>query len=255
MNIGIIQGRLSPPKKGFQECPENWLREFALLDALGLSHIDWIVTGKSFKSNPIFFDDVSGYSINSICADNLVNECVIFGELESNLVPICNAAVRNNIKNITIPLLEDSSVREERGRRIFIDLMLPIADMYKDLNFSFEAELEAEKLLEIVELRDNFFITYDTGNITSCGYNHGKYINLVKHKIDNVHLKDRTFEAQSVEPLTGDTNFQLIFKTLQDINYNGLYTLQTMRGQYGNEVDTISNHKKLFEEIMNEQPI
>jgi len=255
MNIGIIQGRLSPPVDGFQECPENWIREFGLLDALGLSHIDWIVTEGSFKSNPIFFEDVSGYSINSICADNLVNERTIFGELESNLAPICNAAVRNNIKNITIPLLEDSNVREERDRKTFINLMLPIADTYKDLNFSFEAELEAEKLLEIVDLRDNFFVTYDTGNITSCGYNHDKYINLVKHKIDNVHLKDRTFKAKSVPPLTGDTNFQLIFKTLQDMNYNGLYTLQTMRGQFGNEVDTISEHKKLFEEIMNEQSI
>ena len=27
MKIGIIQGRLSPPNEGFQECPEDWKRE------------------------------------------------------------------------------------------------------------------------------------------------------------------------------------------------------------------------------------
>jgi len=254
MNIGIIQGRLSPPNEGFQECPDDWEREFRLLEKLGLSHVDWVVTKDSFKNNPIFFEDLSDYSINSICADNLVDQC-IFGELASNLVPICGAAIRNNIKNITIPLLEDSSVQDEKDREIFIKLMLPIADLYKNLNFSFEAELEAEKLLEIVSLRDNFFVTYDTGNITSCGFDHQKYINLVKYKIDNVHLKDRTFDAKTVEPLTGDTNFELIFKILQGIGYNGVYTLQTMRGESGNEVSVISRHKKLFEEIMNEQSI
>ena len=121
MNIGIIQGRLSPPVEGFQDCPENWPREFALLDSLGLFHIDWIVTEKSFKNNPIFFENVNGYLINSICADNLVSER-IFGELQSGLVPICNAAVRNNIKNITIPLLEDSNVQNDEDRKTFIKI-------------------------------------------------------------------------------------------------------------------------------------
>ena len=31
MNIGIIQGRLSSPEEGFQECPKNWEKEFELL--------------------------------------------------------------------------------------------------------------------------------------------------------------------------------------------------------------------------------
>ena len=249
--IGIIQGRLSPPIEGFQECPKDWKREFDLLGEVGLSHIDWVVTKQSFKHNPIFFQDLKRYSINSICADNLVDEC-IFGELASSLIPICNAAVRNNIKNVTIPLLENSNVEDNSNRDIFIKLMLPIADTYKNLNFSFEAELEAEKILEIIDLRDNFFTTYDTGNITSCGFDHKKYINLVKHKINNVHLKDRTFDAQTVEPMTGDTDFKLIFKTLKNIGYNGLYTLQTARGESGKEINTISDHVAIFKEMIND---
>ena len=77
MKIGIIQGRLSRPIEGFQECPVNWQQEFSLLPELNLNHIEWIVTKKSFGTNPIFTDDVSRYSISSICADNLVDERII----------------------------------------------------------------------------------------------------------------------------------------------------------------------------------
>jgi hypothetical protein len=42
MKIGIIQGRLSEPLNGFQECPENWKREFEILPDIGLSHIEWM---------------------------------------------------------------------------------------------------------------------------------------------------------------------------------------------------------------------
>ena len=40
MKIGIIQGRLSRPVEGFQECPVDWRREFDLLPEIGLNHIE-----------------------------------------------------------------------------------------------------------------------------------------------------------------------------------------------------------------------
>ena len=73
MKIGIIQGRLSEPIEGFQECPKNWKKEFELLNKLKLNHIEWIVTKKSFDNNPIFTENLSNYPISSICADNLVD--------------------------------------------------------------------------------------------------------------------------------------------------------------------------------------
>ena len=76
-NIGIIQGRLSQPIEGFQECPNDWKGEFDLLPSLGLNHIEWIVTKKSFSNNPLFSEDLSNYPISSICADNLVDSGTI----------------------------------------------------------------------------------------------------------------------------------------------------------------------------------
>lgn len=256
MKIGIIQGRLSRPVEGFQECPANWQREFDLLPKIGLNHIEWIVTKKSFDINPIFTANVSDYSISSICADNLVDSRFVNKSyLHSNLIPLCDAAIKNNIDNITIPLLEDSSVEDNRIRQDFCELMVEIIDRYDSLNFLFEAELRVEKLKEILSLSDRCYVTYDTGNITSCGFEHIEYLEQIFDRIKNVHLKDRTYNAQTVSPPTGDTNFKQIFHFLKKNRYNGLYTLQTARGEFGNETTTIKEHKRIMEALYNEKPI
>ena len=256
MKIGIIQGRLSPPTEGFQECPSDWQREFNLLSQLNLNHIEWIVTKKSFNTNPVMIADVSKYPISSICADNLVDERITSKKyLYRNLIPICDAAVNNSIANVTIPLLEDSSMINDETRQVFCSLISEIIDRYQALNFLFEAELKADQLKEILDLSDRCYVTYDTGNITSCGFNHLEYLEQVFDRIKNVHLKDRTFDAQTVQPLTGDTDFEQIFHFLKKNGYNGLYTLQTARGKFGDEVRTIKEHKKIMETLYNEESI
>ena len=62
---------------------------------------------------------------------------------------------------------------------------------------------------------------------------------LASNKINNVHLKDRTFDAKTVEPGLGDTDFRKIFATLRDIKYGGPFILQTARSDSGKEKDTI----------------
>ena len=252
MKLGIIQGRLLKPVGGhIQEFPKDWKREFTLLRRLGLSHVEWIVTASSFLTNPVFFEDCSEYEISSICADNLVHPDFNKEDfLRDNLLPLCEAALKSNIHWLTIPLLEKSSISERQIRNKFIDLILEYADKYPQINFSFEAETHWDNVLEIASLRDNFWITYDTGNITSEGIDHQKYILNTHHKISNVHIKDRTFEGKTVKPLTGNTDFETIFNTLRKVKYNNLYTLQTARGEPGSEVETITKHKEIFERMI-----
>ena len=66
MKLGIIQGRLSKPTEGFQECPTDWKREFLILETLKLNHIEWIVTKKSFNNNPLFNEDLSKIGVEFI---------------------------------------------------------------------------------------------------------------------------------------------------------------------------------------------
>ena len=253
MKLGLIQGRLMRPEDGWiQEFPACWVEEFIKAKSLGFGHIEWIVTERSFKTNPIFFEDCKDYNISSICADNLVSEKFIDQSfLFHNLDPICKAALKNSIDWITIPLLEGSSISDSKVRSTFIPMILGYSDKYPNLNFSFEAETEAENVLELVSLRDNFWITYDTGNITSERINHKDYILKTYHKISNVHLKDRTFDAETVPPLSGDTDFDTIFNTLASVGYDEMYTIQTARGKTGSEVRTMIQHKNIFERLYN----
>ena len=254
MKLGVMQGRLvEPVSKHIQQFPErDWVLEFSRLGELNLNHVEWLVTKEYFLSNPLMDThcDLQSYSISSICADNLVDTQIDSETfLLENLVPICQAALRNKIDNITIPLLEDSNLNDDQKRKNFIVAISKIAKHFPTLNFTFEAELEPSKLLEILNESENFYVTYDTGNVTSCGFDHFEYINFFSSKINNVHLKDRTVDGQTVQPNTGDTNFKKIFTTLKKIKYNGYYTIQTARKETGSELLTIQEHKTIFEKI------
>jgi len=252
-NIGIIQGRLTKPLEGFQECPSDWKREFSLLSNIGLKHVEWIITEKSFSSNPFFYEDLTEYPISSVCADNLVNSQIsTYGFLEHNLKPICEASIRNNVECITIPLLEDSSMQNVETRKMFCNNIIKITEKYPDLLFSFEAELDKNGICDILYMSDNYRITYDTGNMTSCRIDHKSYIDDLHDRINNVHLKDRTYNAETVYPMSGDTDFLNIFRYLKSHNYNGPYSLQTARGPTGSETFTIQQHVKIFKEVYNE---
>ena len=254
MILGVIQGRLSEPNGRFQECPVEWEREFDLLSELDLNHIEWIITYDNFHSNPIFHRDISEYPISSVCADFIVSDKFCDSEyLMKFLEPLCLAVENNSIKNITIPLLENSDVSEDKIMNKFIDVFYPYTQKFKNINFLIEAELHQKKLKKILDLNDNLFVTYDTGNITSYGLNHRDYIFELADKIKQVHIKDRIINPlETVEPTRGDTDFKLIFDCLKQINYNGLYTLQTARMEDGKEIETIRRHKKIIEGIYND---
>ena len=257
MKLGIIQGRLSEPAEGYQDCPANWTREFDLLRELTLNHIEWIVTKENYHSNPIHNSDLKNLPISSVCADFMVDDD--FNEieyLEDYLKPICDLVRKNNIYYLTIPLLEKSSVVDDNTRDEFIAVIYPYLNDYTDINFLIESELGVDELKDILSISDDLGITYDTGNITSFGLNHDLYIDSFRRNIKQVHIKDRvTNPLETVVPGKGDTDFSLIFDKLKSINYDGPYTLQTARENDGDEVETIKKHKQIIEGFYNEKSI
>lgn len=246
MNLGIMQGRLSPPQNNkIQEFPDNWLKEFGKISILGLKHIEWIITYDSFSKHT-YKTDFQGLKINSLCLDIIVEN---FIHLRNYLQTGCVIAKEYNIPFITIPLLEGSNVENDDVRKKTIEIILQESKIHSDILFSIEAELSIPKLKEIVDSSPNFFVTYDTGNVTSYRVSHAEFIKTFAHKINNVHLKDRKFNRETVEPGTGDTNFSQIFSLLKSHNYNGLFTIQTARGESGKELETIKRHIKYFKSL------
>ena len=253
MRLGVLQGRLSPPVRNhYQEFPDGWEKEFELASELGLHGLEWLITLDYNLNNPIFhnLEKINQLPVMSVCVDTLVDERITDLEFVfSCLVPLCDLLNNSKVDILVIPILDASDLNDDFKRHAFCKIIKQIGETYPDLKFAFEAEMPPNKLLEIVQLCDNFYVTYDTGNITSCGVDHEEFIDSFGKKIINVHIKDRTYDRQTVEPMQGDTDFELIFQKLSSINYSGNFILQTARSTDGNELSTINRHKKIFEEL------
>mgnify|MGYP003676700629 FL=1 len=236
---------------------KKWEHEFDIIKKLGLSHIEWIITNKSLSEGVLNLD-VSKYSdnISSVTCDNLVSKNIVSHEfLAKQLRPICEWAIKNDIKVISIPLLEDSQILTKQSTHNLYNFKMalkPYSLVYPELEFHFEMESPWDIANELVKDCPNFFLIYDTGNITSCGFDHKEWITNSLPLIKNVHLKDRTIKPlKTVKPFTGDTDFNLIFKTLKELNYSGKFTLQLAREEEGNEIETTKKHIKLFKNLIN----
>ena len=204
MKIGVLQGRLTRPTDGlYQEFPRYWRNEFDALEKIGLSGVEWLVTPNSFDKNPLFLnpDDIREKPVLSICLDTLVSNFIANREfLAKYLDPVCRQAQTIGVYILTIPVLDESDLNDDKERQDFCKIVKEYGDKYPEIKFAFESEMPIDKLNDIVRLCDNFCVTYDTGNITSCGVDHEEFIDFFGEKIVNVHIKDRTYDRQTVSP-------------------------------------------------------
>jgi hypothetical protein len=245
MKLGILQGRLSIPVQGhIQEFPYlTWKQEFDNLDDLGLIGIEWLITPNTNHSNPLFTEVKLPKNILSVCVDTMVNSQFYDKEfMEVNLIPVLNKMTNSNLTKVVIPLLESSSIENSKTRYNFLKNITDISEQYPTIDFCFEFECKKEIIKEIVDLKDNFFITYDTGNFTSTykeKVNHGELISYFNRKIKNIHFKDRTYDGKTKNFGDGNTNFIEIIDSLKKINYNENIILQLARGEDGDEINYI----------------
>ena len=256
MIFGVLQGRLSKPINGkMQEFPINeWDKEFHTLHQIGLSGIEWLITPVDNLTNPFFTESFLPSNILSVCVDTMVSNS--FYKLEfmnENLVPVLNRMKELGLNKIVIPLLEDSSVDNEYIRHEFLKNFIPISENYPDVDFCFEFECGKEIVMDVVSKKDNFYITYDTGNFTSTykeKINHEDLINFFGSKIKNVHFKDRTYEGQTKHFGLGNTDFKTIIDTLKKNNYHDNIILQLARDVDGDEINYIKNTYNKIKELL-----
>ena len=133
--IGIMSGRLSPPKNSQIQCfSSSWESEFSLARDCGFDSIEWIL---DLEPNPILnssgrsliksLSKQNNLEINSICCDYFM-EKKLFGvssnELEKNLQTlsdIIHACDCLEITKIEIPLIDLSSLKSDFHRSQLID--------------------------------------------------------------------------------------------------------------------------------------
>ena len=263
MRLGVIQGRLSPPIEGFQECPKNWKREFVIAKEIGLTHIEWVITKNRFEENPLLREDLTQYPISSICADFIIDqEFFSSSVILKRLNRVCKAAEKSGVNHVTLPLLEGSDVSEKQARKQAIALIRELVKTFPTIEFLIEAELGFDSTADVLTDIPEVGIVYDTGNMTTVGVDHEQYIQSYGSRIRHIHLKDRMVNSQgdpiTVFPGLGNTPFRLIFQQLAATHASRgeqklIFSLQTARGDSGKEKSRIRSDKEFFERIYHEE--
>ena len=263
MRLGVIQGRLSPPIEGFQECPKNWKQEFLIAEEMGLTHIEWVITKNRFEENPLLRENLTGYPISSICADFIIDRDFFSSSvILQRLSRACKAAEKNGVTHVTLPLLEGSDVSDEQVRKRAIALIRELVETFPTIEFLIEAELGFDSTADILAHIPEVGLVYDTGNMTTVGVDHERYIRSYGSRIRHIHLKDRMIDShgapKTVFPGLGNTPFRLIFQQLAATHASRgkqrlIFSLQTARGDSGKEKSRIQSDKEFFERIYHEE--
>ena len=255
MRLGIIQGRLSEPKLGHQTTPSNWMREFNLLEKLNLSHIEWNVDSARSDKNPIFSltDAIVIDKISSVCFDNAVTEKIFQDEFfHSTFLEKIVILEKLGISSFTLPLLEGAHINTEKRVAKIKLLILNALSACPGAKICVESDSELTNILDVINVSDRVFFTYDTGNLTASNRDHQLYISSLFHKIENIHLKDRKASGGESVLENGDTDFNMIFSLLSSLNYSGIFTLQMARGKTGQEPENIlllsQKFRRMYEE-------
>ena len=245
--IGIMCGRLSPSiDENIQQFPLNfWRNEFEQANNLGFDSIEWIYD--LTENNPIInnLDELNTLSIkndiriNSVCADYFmvkklfnVSQHDLYLNLKKlhQLIKNCN---KLNIEILEIPLVDSSSIQNEKFRNEFISNLtssLSIAEE-NQVFLTLETDLSPESFKKLVLDFDhpNIKINYDIGNSISLGYDPSLELSTLSEWIKNIHIKDRLYHSNTVPLGTGDVDFDLFFSNLSKIHYTKSLIIQGAR--------------------------
>lgn len=262
--IGIMQGRLIPPKgRGIQFFPfEEWRDEFRLASGIQIDEIDFIFDLDRYEQNPLWTKEgitsvqkairESGVNVRHICADFFMRRPFFRAseqERQDNIAilkKLLESATQIGATNIEIPLVDNSSAKTEEEKDILVRSVsecLPEAQA-RGITISFEADLPPKELLELIQRLNHpsLKITYDSGNSSSLGYDSYEEISTYGKYLSNVHIKDRVLGGTTVPLGTGNADFDKLFRGLKEAMYQGSFTLQSARQEEGKEAETILSY-------------
>lgn len=256
--IGIMQGRLLPKYKGrYQAHPVGyWENEFSIAADLNLDCIEFIFDFNEYETNPLYTKsginkirkqiDQTGIAVKSVCADYLMeapfhsDKSDIVTSSQNIIVNLLQNLALLEIRDLVIPCIDQSSLRDQDNLGRFINNIKPIIEVANkyEINLSLETDLSPELFSQLLNLLPYKCITvnYDTGNSASLGFDPLEEFQYYGHRISDIHIKDRKLNSGSVILGTGDVNFSRFFKALNTISYTSPFIMQVYRDDEGVEI-------------------
>jgi len=250
--VGIMQGRLSPPRPdSAQFFPDDrWRQEFPLAKECGFDAIEWLYDITSEDSNPLLqMDGVqeivglshhNGVGVHTICSDYFKNRSLADTEESTKqersdrLVQVVKAAAAIGATTVLVPFLEESAVPQPGDRELANKGLAPGLDAAADngINIALETDLPAPVLRDWMTGIGHaaLGIYYDLGNAVAMGFDPLQEIPMLRPWLRGVHIKDRTLNGPNVPLGTGSVDFKACFEALRKADYQGLLVLETIRG-------------------------
>lgn len=262
--IGMMQGRLTQPKgRGIQFFPfDYWEQEFEDAKKAGLSEIEFIFDYERYAENPLWtkegtnrladIQESTGVKVRSVCFDYFMRRPFFKWEKEERaLIRKENTQIISNVLAglqrigatlIEIPLVDDSSLKNDEEKELFREWLLEIIeDAPAEILFGLETDLCPQDFLPFILSFENERVgaNYDSGNSSGIGYNLYEEVTTLREHIFNIHIKDRVYQGTTVKLGTGSADFEKLFKGLREIDYKGNFILQAARADEGKELDNI----------------
>ncbi len=253
--IGIMQGRLSPPVNGaIQAFPvDTWTSEFSAARKAGLSHIEWIFDREDV-ANPLASAEgiaqvrklvaITNVQVTSLCADYFMSFPLLPEPSTARLDRlrfILEQGAHVGVQRVILPFVDQSSITTARDLRGLATLMRSLSPLLRKIGI--EVHLETSlRPDQLTSLRGEIHcsqvkIAYDTGNSASLGYDPSHEFAAYGDWIGSVHIKDRLLGGGTVPLGEGAVDFPRLAHLLKKVGYAGSYTLQVARGEIGSEVD------------------
>ena len=256
--IGIMQGRLLPKYQGrYQAHPVGyWRDEFPIASELGLDSIEFILDFENAEENPLLApgglesirmaEETSGVKVLSICADYFMeapihsNNTSIVDKSINILNRIIKSASSMNIRDIVIPCVDQSSLKNKKNKDNFISNIKTIIKDAEDanINISLETDLAPIPFANMIDLigSKNVTVNYDIGNSAAMGYDLLEEFRAYGDKISDLHVKDRLLDKGPVPLGKGNANIPKVFELLLKNDYQGIIIFQAYRDDEGIEI-------------------
>lgn len=251
MDVGIMQGRLSPPVHGrIQSFPfDSWMNEFALARHCGLRQIEWIFDAENWSTNPLVTPEgvksinrligETSVRIDSICADYFMHEHLVSDDSSAVAVRaemlkfVLHRAALVGARFLTVPFVDSSAICDRTSIKSAAHVLSNCASTARatGVRLCLETNLGPTELAGLLAQLDPEWVsvTYDIGNSASLGYDTDAEFDAYGDRIAVVHVKDRILNGGTVPLGHGAAKLPLVFARLVGVRFTGPLILQVAR--------------------------
>ena len=239
-----MQGRLAeaPNNDDLDWFPaDNWCEEFDLARDLGVSSIELVFDRGSISSNPLQTklgrDRLrkefvrTGLIPYSCCLNFIIDKPIQNNDVFASCVESIKSLNEVGIRLAILPLFNKSDFK------IFnianeISKLATVAENH-NIGILIESSESASNILNFLDCisSTNVGVVYDVGNAGFFGRDVKNELFMLREKLAHIHIKDKSLSGNNVPLGSGMVDFSKVFKSISELKYKGMFTLETCKGK------------------------